>query len=206
MKHITKYHSNMQYDTLRIGPPRGGHDTLQVRKGFCLIQNLTRFWCVLPMCLGFLVCKFYVFTGNLRFWVIFVGSSTWFFEKYDAFGPLLIYLFDFPCFSRFDHVLKHCLWCFGISFVFFWWFFNFWTSFADFHDFERFCIHGESKATPGATKMNAFLYIFAGRSTARVFYQCNTGIRIFCDNFVMNFRRFWALFASMTWAKQHREW
>ena len=75
-----------------------------------------------------------------------------------------------------------------------------------FDDFERFCIHGESKATPGATKMNAFLYIFAGRSTARVFDQCNTGIRIFCDHFVMNFRRFWALFASMTWAKQHREW
>ena len=69
-----------------------------------------------------------------------------------------------------------------------------------------FYIHSVSKATPGATKMNAFLYIFAGRSTARVFDQCNSGIRIFCDHFVMNFRRFWALFASMTWAKQHREW
>ena len=111
----------------------------------------------------------------------------------------------FSVFSRFDHVLKHSLWCFGISFLFFWWFFNFWTSFADFHDFERFCIHGESKATPGATKMNAFLYIFAGRSTARVFDQCNTGLRIFCGHFVVNFRRFWAIFASMAWAKQHRE-
>ena len=74
-----------------------------------------------------------------------------------------------------------------------------------FDDFERFCIHGESKATPGATKMNAFLYIFAGQSTARVFDQCNTGPRIFCGHFVMNFRRFWTIFASMAWAKQHRE-
>ena len=38
----------------------------------------------------------------------------------------------FPCFSRFDHVLERCLWCFGISLMLFWWFFNFWTSFADF--------------------------------------------------------------------------
>ncbi len=56
-----------------------------------------------------------------------------------------------------------------------------------FDDFERFCIHGESKATPGATKMNAFLYIFAGQSTARVFDQCNTRashfLWSFCDEF-----------------------
>ena len=26
----------------------------------------------------------------------------------------------FQCFSRFDHVLEHCLWCFGISLMFFW--------------------------------------------------------------------------------------
>ena len=38
----------------------------------------------------------------------------------------------FQCFSRFDHVLEHCLLCFGISLMLFWWFFNFWTSFADF--------------------------------------------------------------------------
>ena len=38
----------------------------------------------------------------------------------------------FQCFSRFDQVLEHCLWCFGISLMLFWWFFNFWTSFADF--------------------------------------------------------------------------
>ena len=68
-----------------------------------------------------------------------------------------------------------------------------------------FCIHGVSKATPGTTKANAFWCNFAGRSTARVFDQCNTGLRIFCGHFVVNFRRFWAIFASMAWAKQHRE-
>ena len=26
----------------------------------------------------------------------------------------------FQCFSRFDHVLEHCLWCFGISLMLFW--------------------------------------------------------------------------------------
>ena len=50
----------------------------------------------------------------------FRGLQYIFFEKYDAFGPLLMYLLDFPCFSRFDHVLKHCLWCFGFSVVFLW--------------------------------------------------------------------------------------
>ena len=68
-----------------------------------------------------------------------------------------------------------------------------------------FCIHGVSKATPGMTKMNAFLSIFAGRSTACVFYNCNTGLRIFHCHFVMNFRRFLAILASMAWSKQHRE-
>ena len=68
-----------------------------------------------------------------------------------------------------------------------------------------FCIHGVSKATPGITKMNAFLCIFAGRSTACVFYHCNTGLRIFHGHFVMNFRRFLAILASMAWAKQYRE-
>ena len=68
-----------------------------------------------------------------------------------------------------------------------------------------FGIHGVSKATPGMTKMNAFLCIFAGRSTACVFYHCNTGLRIFHCHFVVNFRRFLAILASMAWAKQHRE-
>ena len=36
------------------------------------------------------------------------------------------------CFSCFNQVLEHCLWCFGISLLFFVWFFNFWTNFADF--------------------------------------------------------------------------
>ena len=35
-------------------------------------------------------------------------------------GALLMYLLTFPCFSRFDQVLEHCLWCFGISLMLFW--------------------------------------------------------------------------------------
>ena len=73
-----------------------------------------------------------IFSGNLRFRAIFVGSSTGFFEKYAAFGALLMYLFDFQCFSCFDQLLGHYLWCFEISSMFFWWFFNFCTNFADF--------------------------------------------------------------------------
>ena len=37
----------------------------------------------------------------------------------------------FQYFSGFDQLLEHYLWCFEISSMFFWWFFNFWTSFAD---------------------------------------------------------------------------
>ena len=63
-------------------------------------------------------------------------------KKYTPTGIFSI----FPCFSRFDNVLEHCLWCFGISLMLFWWFFNFWTSFADFgwiwskiqHGFDAF--------------------------------------------------------------------
>ena len=32
-----------------------------------------------------------------------------------------LYIFSiFSCFSRFNQVLEHCLWCFGISLLFFW--------------------------------------------------------------------------------------
>ena len=53
------------------------------------------------------------------------------YRKRKKYTPTCIFSI-FPCFSRFDQVLEHCLWCFGISLMFFWWFFNFWTSFADF--------------------------------------------------------------------------
>ena len=42
-----------------------------------------------------------IFSGNPRFRAIFVGSSTGFFEKYVAFGALLMYLFDFSMFFTF---------------------------------------------------------------------------------------------------------
>ena len=48
-----------------------------------------------------------------------MGSSTRFIENYAAFGALLMYLFDFLCFSRFDQVLGHYLLCFGSSLMFF---------------------------------------------------------------------------------------
>ena len=38
----------------------------------------------------------------------------------------------FSCFSRFDHVSEHYLWYFGISLMFFRWFFRFWMSFNAF--------------------------------------------------------------------------
>ena len=44
---------------------------------------------------------FTIFSGNPRFRTIFLGSSTWFFEKYAAFGTLLMYLFDFFVFFTF---------------------------------------------------------------------------------------------------------
>ena len=52
------------------------------------------------------VCVFYcanlmIFSGNLRFRAIFVGSSTGFFAKYAVFGALLMYLFDFSVFFTF---------------------------------------------------------------------------------------------------------
>ena len=53
------------------------------------------------------------------------------YRKRKKYTPTCIFSI-FPCFSRFDQVLEHCLWCFGISLMLFWWFFNFWTSFADF--------------------------------------------------------------------------
>ena len=53
--------------------------------------------------------------------------------------------------------------------------------------------------------MNAFLCIFAGRPTACIADHCKTGLRIFCDYFLVNFQRFWVIFASMAWAKQYRE-
>ena len=68
-----------------------------------------------------------------------------------------------------------------------------------------FYIHGVSKATRGRIKMNAFCCIVAGRSTTCVVDHCNIGIRIVCGYFMVNFRWFWAIFAPMAWAKQHRE-
>ena len=44
---------------------------------------------------------FTIFSGNPRFRQIFLSYSTWFFEKYAAFGALLIYLFDFFVFCKF---------------------------------------------------------------------------------------------------------
>ena len=72
-------------------------------------------------------------------------------------------------------------------------------------DFERFCIHGVKKATLGRTKINVFWCIFAGHSTAYVSDHGTTGNRIFYDHFFVKFRRFWTIFASMAWAKQHGE-
>ena len=60
-----------------------------------------------------------IFSGNLRFRTIFVGSSTGFFAKYVAFAPLLMCLFDFSVFfsfwSRFGELLM-VLWNFFVAF------------------------------------------------------------------------------------------
>ena len=54
------------------------------------------------MCVwDFQYSNFTIFSGNLRFRVIFVGSSTGFFEKYTAFDALLMCLFDFSVFFMF---------------------------------------------------------------------------------------------------------
>ena len=74
-----------------------------------------------------------------------------------------------------------------------------------FDDFERFLHPWREQSNTGNDKNNAFLWFFAGRSTACVFYHCKTELRIFCGNFVVNFRRFWSIFSSIAWAKQHRE-
>ena len=42
------------------------------------------------------------------------SKNTWFLER--CFSVVAI----FKCFSGFDHVLEHCLWCFGISLILFW--------------------------------------------------------------------------------------
>ena len=70
---------------------------------------------------------------------------------------------------------------------------------------NTFWIHDVSKAIPVMTKMNAIWCIFAGQATACGFNHCDTGRRIFCDHFVMNFVQFLTIFASMVWTKQHRE-
>ena len=42
------------------------------------------------------------------------------FSKNTMFLEHYLFIFSiFPCFSRFDQVLEHCLWCFGISLMFF---------------------------------------------------------------------------------------
>ena len=73
-----------------------------------------------------------------------------------------------------------------------------------FTDFlSVFSIHGMSKATPETTKMNAFWRIFASQATACGFNHCDTGRRIFCDHFVMNFVQFLTIFASVVWTKSN---
>ena len=74
-----------------------------------------------------------------------------------------------------------------------------------FDDFERFLHPWREQSSTGNNENNEFLCCFAGRSTACAFYHCKTELRIFCDNFVVNFRRFWSIFSSIAWAKQHRE-
>ena len=74
-----------------------------------------------------------------------------------------------------------------------------------FDDFERFLHPWREQSNTGNNKNNAFRCVFAGRSTACVFYHCKTEIRIFCGNFVVNFLRFWYIFSSIAWAMQHRE-
>ena len=73
-----------------------------------------------------------IFIGNLRFWAIFVGSSTRFFEKYAAFGALLMYLSDFSAiftfWSSFGALLT-VLWNFGDVFL---------LSFQLLHEFRWF--------------------------------------------------------------------
>ena len=143
---------------------------------FCmaLIQKLIRFWCDLlvcfwivtnvslrfsnfPMffkfwsCLGALLlvlCNFVnVFLEDICDFEQFSWAPVQDFSKNTLFLEHYLCIFSiFPCFSRFDQVLEHCLWCFGISLMLFWWFFNFWTSFADFgwiwskiqHGFDAF--------------------------------------------------------------------
>ena len=45
--------------------------------------------------------------------------------------------------------------------------------------------------------MTVFLCIFAGRPTACIVDHCKTGLRIFCDHFLVNFQRFEVIFASI---------
>ena len=54
------------------------------------------------------------------------SKNSWFLER------CLSVFAIFACFSGFDHVLEHCLWCFGISPMIFKRFFKFWTIFDDF--------------------------------------------------------------------------
>ena len=76
--------------------------------------------------------------------------------------------------------------------------------FRTFDDFERFSHPWSEQSNTGNDNSNAFLCFFAGRSTACVFYHYRDELRI-CGNFVVNFRRFWSIFSSIAWAKQHRE-
>ena len=73
-----------------------------------------------------------IFNENPRFRAIF-WAPVQDFSKNTLFLERCLSVFAiFACFSVFDHVLGHYLWCFGISLMIFWRFFDFWTIFDDF--------------------------------------------------------------------------
>ena len=67
-----------------------------------------------------------------------------------------------------------------------------------------FCIHGVSKAAPGTTKITSF-YVVSQVGRRALFTIARPSFVFFCGDFVLNFRRFWYIFSSIAWAKQHRE-
>ena len=169
---------NIMENTLRIGPPRGGPDRrdLASAKGILnefrwfwmdLIQHLTRFWCVLPMCLGFLVCKFYDFWAILHAWREQSNTGS---DKNECVSIHFRRSVDGTCFWPLQHRASYFLWSFCSEFS---------------TILSNFCIHGVSKATPGTTKMNAICCIFAGQATACVFDHCNTGVMFFRAHFAV---------------------
>ena len=144
-----------------------------------LIQHLTRFWCVLPMCLGFLVCKFYDFWAILHAWREQSNTGS---DKNECVSIHFRRSVDGTCFWPMQHRASYFLWSFCSEFS---------------TILSNFCIHGVSKATPGTTKMNAIWCIFAGQATACVFDHCNTGVYVFSCSFCGDFKCILASFCMI---------